>query len=263
MKDNYLDRVLEASKRNITLKKKGLPLSKLRSTVHNLERTRSFKNSLTNSITKKSLAVIAEMKKASPSQGIIRGNYNPKALALSCQKANASCLSILTDEHFFKGSLDHLSNVRDKVEIPLLRKDFIIDEYQIFESRIRGADCILLIVNALSQNQLRDYYLLAQELDLETLIEVHSYHELERALELNPVLIGINNRNLETFEVNLETTKKLAKEIPNNVLTVSESGIKTKEDVKKIRSYGVNIFLVGEILMRSRNPGKKLKSLFF
>ena len=209
------------------------------------------------------MAVIAEMKKASPSQGLIRENYDPSELAKQYLKAKAACLSILTDEPFFKGSLEHISKVKETVHLPVLRKDFIVDEYQIHESLLKGADCILLIVAALSKNQLQEFSQLASDLNLEVLIEVHDEVEVETALEINPKLIGINNRNLETFEVNLETTERLAQEIPREILTVSESGIKSSEDVKKIMSSGVNAFLVGEAFMRAEDPGKELKNLFF
>ena len=263
MTGTYLKEILETTKTAISKRKKTFPITKLESLLKDLKGIRGFRNELINSLQKNSISVIAEMKKASPSQGLIRERYEPKVLAKLYKDADASCLSVLTDQPYFHGSLDHLSLVRETVELPLLRKDFIVDTYQIYESLYYGADCILLVAAALTQGQLHDYYQLANELKLDILVEVHSYKELERALKIEPSMIGINNRNLETFEVNLSTTKYLVKEIPDNVLVVSESGIKTREDINKIISYGVNIFLVGEVFMKSHNPGQKLKDLFF
>ena len=263
MKNSYLREILDRTKNSVHATKKKFPLTKLESELGSLDSTRGFRDSLAKSLDQNSIAVIAEMKKASPSQGLIREKYEPEKIAKEYEKANASCLSILTVRPFFKGHLRHLSLVRKSVELPLLRKDFIIDEYQVYESRYSGADCILLIVAILTQSQLNDYLQLAFELNLDVLVEVHTYKELERALKIEPSIVGINNRNLETFKVNLSTTKYLVKEIPDKVLVVSESGIKTREDINKIISYGVNIFLVGEVFMKSHNPGQKLKDLFF
>ena len=263
MKDTYLKKILETTRISVSERKKISPLSKLESRSVDVESTRGFKNSLIKSVKKNNIAVIAEMKKASPSLGLIRKEYEPEELAHHSAKANAACLSVLTDEPFFQGSIEHLTSVRKSVDLPLLRKDFIIDEYQVYESRFQGADCILLIAAALTQNQLKDYYQLAIELKLDVLVEVHTYDEVEKALSINANLIGINNRNLKTFEVDLETTKHLTQYIPQEVLVVSESGIKTREDVQKICSYGVSIFLVGEAFMKADNPGSELKNIFF
>ena len=263
MKDTYLKKILETTRISVSERKKISPLSKLESRSVDVESTRGFKNSLIKSVEKNNIAVIAEMKKASPSLGLIRKEYEPEELAQHYAKANAACLSVLTDEPFFQGSIEHLTSVRKSVDLPLLRKDFIIDEYQVYESRFQGADCILLIAAALTQNQLKDYYQLAIELKLDVLVEVHTYDEVEKALSINANLIGINNRNLKTFEVDLETTKHLTQYIPQEVLVVSESGIKTREDVQKICSYGVSIFLVGEAFMKADNPGRELKNIFF
>ena len=263
MKNTYLDEILEVKRASVAEKKKILPLSKLNNSSKNLWPTRGFINALVNSIKRNQVAVIAEMKKASPSQGLIREAYVPVEIAKQYQQASAACLSILTDEPFFQGSTEHLMIVREAVNLPVLRKDFIVDEYQIYESRYKGADCILLIVSALSKNELQDFYLLAQDLDLDVLVEVHSQEEVEVALNMKTKLIGINNRNLETFEVDLETTTRLSKEIPEDILIVSESGIKSSKDVKRIISSGVNVFLVGEAFMKAENPGEELKNLFF
>ena len=263
MKDTYLKKILETTRNSVSDKKKNFPLAKLESELGYLESTRGFKDGLINSLEENSIAVIAEMKKASPSQGLIREKYEPEVIAKNYEQANAACLSVLTDEPFFYGSLEHLSLVRACVDLPLLRKDFIIDEYQIYESRYGGADCILLISAALTQNQLHDYHQLAIELNLDVLVEVHTLNEMESALKIGPNLIGINNRNLETFKVNLEITKRLSTEVPEEIVVVSESGIKSCEDVKKIISYGVTTFLVGEVFMRAEHPGKELRNLFF
>ena len=263
MKNTYLDEILEVTRASVAEKKKILPLSKLNNSSKNLWPTRGFINALENSIKRNQVAVIAEMKKASPSQGLIREAYVPVEIAKQYQQASAACLSILTDEPFFQGSTEHLMIVREAVNLPVLRKDFIVDEYQIYESRYKGADCILLIVSALSKNELQDFHLLAQDLDLDVLVEVHSQEEVEIALNMKTKLIGINNRNLETFEVDLETTTRLSKEIPEDILIVSESGIKSSKDVKRIISSGVNVFLVGEAFMKAENPGEELKNLFF
>ena len=263
MKDTYLKKILETTRNSVSDKKKNFPLAKLESELGYLESTRGFKDGLINSLEENSIAVIAEMKKASPSQGLIREKYEPEVIAKNYEQANAACLSVLTDEPFFHGSLEHLSLVRACVDLPLLRKDFIIDEYQIYESRYGGADCILLIAAALTQNQLHDYHQLAIELNLDVLVEVHTLNEMESALKIGPNLIGINNRNLETLKVNLEITKRLSTEVPKEIVVVSESGIKSCEDVKKIISYGVTTFLVGEVFMRAEHPGNELRNLFF
>ena len=263
MKNTYLKEILKVTKTSVEEKKKTFPLIETTASSELLLSKKSFLESLRASIESHRVAVIAEMKKASPSQGLIRENYNPSEVAKQYLEAKGACLSILTDEPFFKGSLEHISIVKETVDLPVLRKDFIVDEYQIHESQLKGADCILLIVAALSKNQLQEFSHLASELNLEVLVEVHDEEEVERALEINSNLIGINNRNLETFEVNLETTERLIEKIPEEILTVSESGIKSSEYVKKIMSSGVSAFLVGEVFMRAEDPGKELKNLFF
>ena len=263
MKSTYLDEILKVTKASVEEKKKASPLLEASTSSDLFLSKDCFAESLRASIESHHVAVIAEMKKASPSQGMIRENYDPSELAKQYLEAKAACLSILTDEPFFKGSLEHISIVKETVDLPVLRKDFIVDEYQIHESLLKGADCILLIVAALSKNQLQEFSHLASDLNLEVLVEVHDEEEVERALEIRPNLIGINNRDLETCEVNLETTERLVEEIPKEILTVSESGIKSSKDVKKIMSSGVSAFLVGEVFMRAEDPGKELKNLFF
>ena len=263
MKNTYLSKILEVTKISVAEKKKTLPLNQISSSSEKIPPTRGFMDALKTSIEINQVAVIAEMKKASPSQGLIRRNYEPSELAKQYQRMNAACLSVLTDEIFFKGSLEHISIVKETVNLPVLRKDFIVDEYQIYESLHIGADCILLIVSALSKKELKEFNNLASDLGLEVLVEVHNKEEIERALELNPKLIGINNRNLETFEVDLRVSIDLSKEIPADILTVSESGIKSPMDVKNLKSSEINVFLVGETFMRAKDPGQELQELFF
>jgi indole-3-glycerol phosphate synthase len=207
------------------------------------------------------IAVIAEVKKASPSAGIIAADFNPLSQAREYARGGAHALSILTDEKYFHGHLAYLRQVREQVDLPLLRKDFIIDELQVYESVIAGADAILLIVASLADEQLRKLYDLAKTCQLDVLVEVHDLREMDRALELGADIIGINNRNLKTFQVDLATTEELAEEIPNNAIGVSESGIRTAEDVRRVRAAGISAVLVGETLMRAKNVPQKLREL--
>ena len=263
MKNTYLDEILKVTRASVTKKKKNYPLSSISYPSIDSASSGGFITALKRSIKLNKFAVIAEMKRASPSQGLIRETYDPAELARKYQNAQAACISVLTNESFFKGSLEHLSLVREAVDLPILRKDFIVDEYQIFESLHRGVHCILLIVAALSKNELKDFYHLALELGMDVLVEVHNKEEIEKALELSPKLIGINNRNLETFEVDLRVSIDLSKQIPADILTVSESGIKSPKDVKNLKSSGINAFLVGEAFMRAKDPGQELQELFF
>jgi indole-3-glycerol phosphate synthase len=207
------------------------------------------------------LSLIAEVKKASPSAGVIAADFNPLSQAREYERGGAHALSILTDEKYFQGHLAYLRDIRSQVALPLLRKDFIVDELQIYESVVAGADAILLIVAALEQEQLVRLHELAKTCQLDVLVEVHDFPEMERALELEADLIGINNRNLKTFEVNLKTTEELAEEIPGDVVAVSESGIKSAEDTRLVRACGVNSILVGETLMRASNVKDKIREL--
>jgi indole-3-glycerol phosphate synthase len=207
------------------------------------------------------IALIAEVKKASPSAGVIATNFNPLSQAREYERGGAHALSILTDEKFFGGHLMYLNDIRDQVDLPLLRKDFIIDERQVYESVIAGADAILLIVAALEDETLRKLYDIAHTCQLDVLVEVHDIREMERALDLDADLIGINNRNLKTFQVDLQTTEQLAEEIPADCVAVSESGIQTAEDVRRVRSHGVHAILVGEALMRAGNVSAKIEEL--
>ena len=206
--------------------------------------------------------VIAEIKKASPSKGVMRENFIPAEIARSYAQGGAACLSVLTDIDFFQGGDSYLQEARAACLLPVIRKDFIIDPYQVYEARAIGADCILLIVACLEDARLQELNDLAHQLDMDVLIEVHDAQELERALLVNNRLIGINNRNLRTFEVSLETTLELLKQMPDDRIVVTESGILVPEDVELMRNNNVNAFLVGEAFMRAEEPGERLAELF-
>ncbi|TVQ68535.1 MAG: indole-3-glycerol phosphate synthase TrpC [Oceanospirillales bacterium] len=223
---------------------------------------RGFVRALETSIASGRSAIIAEAKKASPSKGVIRENFDPAAIAQSYENAGASCLSVLTDVDFFMGSDRNLLLAREACRLPVIRKDFIVDPYQIYEARVLGADCILLIVAALSDQQLSELADLTQSLGMDVLVEVHGAEELQRALPLNTRLIGINNRDLHSFEVSLNNTFDLLSSIPDDRIVVTESGINTPDDVAQMRAQGVQSFLVGESFMRADDPGEKLKALF-
>jgi indole-3-glycerol phosphate synthase len=227
-----------------------------------LEPPRDFLGALQARVAAGKPAVIAEIKKASPSQGVIRPDFRPAEIATSYERAGAACLSVLTDVDFFQGSDEYLKQARAASRLPVLRKDFVIESYQIYEARAIGADCILLIVAALADAQMKDLAELAWFLGMEVLVEVHDRDELERALQLNARLLGINNRSLRTFETRLETTLELLPLIPSDRLVVTESAIHTRADVARMRASGVNAFLVGEAFMRAPDPGAQLESLF-
>lgn len=224
---------------------------------------RGFVAALRKKIESGDPAVIAEIKKASPSKGVIRENFDPAAIAASYASAGAACLSVLTDTEFFQGANEYLQQARAACELPVLRKDFIIDQYQVYEARALGADCILLIVAALGDATLMDLLGLAKHLEMDALVEVHNQEEMERALEVGAKFIGINNRNLKTFETSLQTTYDLKELVSDEVLLVTESGIHDREQVAQMRTNDVNAFLVGEAFMRASDPGLKLSELFF
>ena len=224
---------------------------------------RGFMKALEDKIHQGKPAVIAEIKKASPSKGVIRENFNPAEIATSYAAHGAACLSVLTDVQFFQGSYDYLRQARAACALPVLRKDFMIDPYQIAHARAIGADCILLIVAALSPAQLNEMEALAMELGMDVLVEVHDRDELEIALQMKTRLLGINNRNLRTFEISLQNTIDMLPLIPQDKLVVTESAILTREDVDLMRSHNVNAFLVGERFMRAEDPGLALKELFY
>lgn len=223
---------------------------------------RGFVNAIEAKINAGQAAVIAEIKKASPSKGVIREDFRPAEIAASYEQGGAACLSVLTDADFFQGSEAYLQEARAACSLPVIRKDFIIDPYQVYEARAIGADCILLIVAVLSDVQLSELSSLASDLDMDVLVEVHDADELQRALKLNLRLVGINNRNLRSFEVSLNATLDLLPQIPEGKIVVTESAIHTCEDVALMRNNGVNAFLVGEAFMRADDPGAQLATLF-
>ncbi|MBE0474345.1 indole-3-glycerol phosphate synthase TrpC [Rhodoferax sp.] len=224
--------------------------------------TRDFVGALRAKIAAAQPAVIAEIKKASPSKGVLRADFIPADIAQSYAEYGAACLSVLTDQQFFQGCIDYLKQARASCPLPVLRKDFMVDAYQIYESRACGADAILLIAACLDDAQMKDFEQIAHSLDMAVLVEVHDAPELERALRLKTPLIGVNNRNLKTFEVSLETTLTLMKDIPADRLLVCESGIHSRDDVLRMGAAGVNAFLVGEAFMRAKEPGEALAALF-
>ncbi len=223
---------------------------------------RGFVKSMQQRLDANQAAVIAEVKKASPSKGVIREDFNPAEIAKSYEEGGASCLSVLTDIDFFQGADEYLKQARAACKLPVIRKDFIVDTYQVYEARAMGADCILLIVAVLSDEQIAKLYQLALDLKMDVLIEVHDEAELHRALPFGATLVGINNRNLRNFETSLNTTIELLEQIPADRIVVTESGIHTTADVKLMRDHNVNAFLVGEAFMRADEPGAELKKLF-
>ena len=235
----------------------------LRARIADAPPTRGFADALNAMIAQGDPAVIAEVKKASPSKGVIRPDFRPADIAVSYEFGGAACLSVLTDVDFFQGADDYLKQAREACTLPVLRKDFTVDPYQVYEARVLGADCILLIVAALDDGQLVDLSGLAMQLGMDVLVEVHDIDELERALQVPVPLVGINNRNLRTFEVSLQTTLAMKDAVPKDRLLVTESGILVPEDVATMRAAGVNAFLVGETFMRAEEPGEALRQLFF
>lgn len=258
---NILDKIIAQKKLEVAAAKSRQPLKELETRL--TTPSRGFVSAIEHQLAAKKPAIIAEIKKASPSKGVIRENFDPSAIAKSYAAAGATCLSVLTDEKFFQGSASYLEAARTACSLPILRKDFIIDPYQVFETKAMQADCLLLIVAALTQQQLLTLDEVAREINLDVLCEVHDKAELDRALLLDNKLIGINNRNLKTFETSLDTTIDLLKFIPSDRIVVTESGVYTAADVQHMRDHQVNCFLVGESMMRSENPGEKLKELFW
>lgn len=260
---DILKKIIDRKWQEIQLRSEKTGLAQLRDKINEASPTRGFVASIRDKIDQNLPAVIAEIKKASPSKGIIRENFNPAEIAQSYAKAGAACLSVLTDIDFFQGADEFLIEARQACVLPVIRKDFMIDPYQIYESRILGADCILLIVSALDDARLQELFDICRELGMDVLVEVHDEAELHRALALKPDLLGINNRNLRTFDVSLQTTFELLPMIPDSVTLVTESGIFTRDDVRQMRDKNVNAFLVGEAFMREPDPGERLRSVFF
>ena len=239
-----------------------VPLAQLQARCEGLPATRGFAAALQAKVHAGLPAVIAEVKKASPSKGVIRPDFHPAQIAASYERGGAACLSVLTDVDFFQGADDYLVQARAACSLPVLRKDFTIDPYQVYEARAMGADCILLIVAALGDAALAELSHLALDLGMDVLVEVHDIDELERALQVGAPLVGINNRSLRTFEVTLDTTLALRQAVPTDRLLVTESGIATRDDVALMRANGVHAFLVGETFMRAPDPGAELARLF-
>ena len=259
---DILNRILARKAEEVAERRARLPEAELIARIADLPGTRGFAAAIEAKIDAGLPAVIAEVKKASPSKGLIRTDFDPAAIAKSYAAAGAACLSVLTDSDFFQGSEAFLQQAREACSLPVLRKDFIIDAYQVYEARAIGADCVLLIVSALDDDVLLQLSLLAAELDLDVLCEVHDEEELERALALPVPLIGVNNRNLRNFETSLETSLALQELMEYDRILVAESGIRTPEDVARLREGGINAFLVGEAFMRAEDPGSELKRLF-
>lgn len=260
----FLQEILEHKREEIAERKRRRGVDELKDWAAEQGAARGFTRSLKGCIERGRPAVIAEIKRASPSKGVLRENCNPLEIAAAYASAGAACLSVLTDHKYFMGSGAVLDLIRKHCPLPALRKDFIIDEYQVHESRALGADCMLLIVAALETQRLQDLFHLARDGGMDVLVEVHDEDELERALALgdDAELIGINNRNLRTFEVELDTTVRLAQAVPAGKLVVSESGIHGKDDVRRLREASVHAYLVGEALMVAADPAAEFKALF-
>ena len=257
-----LDRIIARKRQEVADRQSKRSIKELKSILADQDATRGFTDRLVNQAMAQKSAVIAEIKRASPSKGLLRADFQPALHAQQYERAGASCLSILTDQDFFQGSDDDLQAARGACNLPVIRKDFMVDPYQIIESRVLGADCILLIVAALDDADLRRLHDTALSVGLNVLIEVHDERELERALALDNQLIGINNRNLHTFETRLNVTLDLLQHIPDDRLLITESGIMRPKDVELMHAHGIYGFLVGEALMREPDPGVALTGLF-
>ncbi len=259
---DILEKILAVKREEVAASMKARPMSVVRAEAHEVEAPRDFVGAIRARIAEGKPAVIAEVKKASPSKGVLRENFDPAQIARSYAGHGAACLSVLTDERFFQGHADYLKQARAASGLPVLRKDFMVDPYQVYEARAMGADCILLIVAALDDERMRELETIAQALGMAVLVEVHDAAELQRALRLQTPLLGINNRNLRTFETHLETTLDLLPAIPPEKLVVTESGILARDDVQRMRASNVHAFLVGEAFMRADDPGAALAKLF-
>ena len=262
MSGDILQKIVAVKREEVAAAKRLRSEASLRAEAEALGGQRDFAAALRRKIAAGRAGVIAEVKKASPSKGVLREHFVPAQIAASYERGGAACLSVLTDVQFFQGSADYLKQARAACALPVLRKDFMVDAYQVFEARAMGADCILLIAACLDDAQMADLEAQAQALGLAVLVEVHDGGELERALRLRTPLVGVNNRNLRSFEVSLDTTLALLPRVPADRLLVTESGILAPADVKRMRDAGVHAFLVGEAFMRAPDPGAALSSLF-
>nr|WP_242700005.1 indole-3-glycerol phosphate synthase TrpC [Delftia sp. SD083] len=264
---DILKQICDVKVQEVAAAQKRMPFADMRRDAESRVLTRDFVGALRAKIAAGHAGVIAEIKKASPSKGVIREDFIPADIAQSYadgdgKGVSAACLSVLTDKQFFQGSVDYLKQARASCHLPVLRKDFMVDPYQIYESRAMGADCVLLIAACLDDAQMAEMEQIAHSLDMAVLVEVHDGAELDRALRLKTPLVGINNRNLRSFEVSIQTTLDLQKNVPADRLLVTESGIGSREDVKAMRDAGIHSFLVGEAFMRAKEPGEALAKLF-
>ena len=259
---DVLKRILARKQEEVAERRARVSQFELKTRAASAPPVRGFADAVAGKVAVGHPAVIAEVKKASPSKGVIRADFDPAAIARSYAAGGAACLSVLTDVDFFQGSDAYLQQARAACALPVLRKDFIVDPYQLYEARVLGADCVLLIAAALDDAQLAEYAFLAAELGMDVLLEVHDIDELERALPVPARLLGINNRNLRSFDVSLQTTLDLKAMVPADRLLVTESGILTRDDVALMRGEGVHAFLVGEAFMRQPEPGEALRALF-
>ncbi len=259
---DILNKIVACKREEVAAAKAAAPIGELKARIGDLEDVpRGFARHLREAAASGWTAIIAEVKKASPSKGIIRADFDPLEIAGIYQENGATCLSVLTDEHFFQGHLRYLALIREAVSLPLLRKDFICDPYQIYEARAAGADAILLIAAMLDLNELREFHAVARDLNLDVLLEVHDEAEMETALHTDCSLIGVNNRNLRTFETDLGTTGVLARMLPTDRLLVTESGIENRADIVRLQSEGARAFLIGESMIRENDIGAKLREL--
>ena len=259
---DILKKIVDVKRQEVAAALKRKSFEAMRADAESRVLTRDFVGALRSKVEAGHAAVIAEIKKASPSKGVLREDFIPADIAQSYAEHGAACLSVLTDKDFFQGSVDYLKQARASCDLPVLRKDFMVDAYQVYEARAMGADCILLIAACLDDAQMAELEAIAHGLDMDVLVEVHDAQELQRALKLKTPLVGINNRNLRTFEVSLDTTLGMLKDVPADRLLITESGILNRADVQKMRDANVHAFLVGEAFMRAPEPGEALAELF-
>ncbi len=261
---DILKKIVVHKQEEVKTAKAAAPIGELKSRISDLEDVpRGFERHLREAVSSDWTTIIAEVKKGSPSKGVIRENFDPLEIAVTYQDNGATCLSVLTDEQFFLGHLRYLALIREAVSLPLLRKDFICDPYQIYEARAAGADAILLIAAMLDLDQLREFHAVAKEINLDVLLEVHDEAEMEKALKTGCTLIGVNNRNLRTFKTDLSTTGRLALMMPADCLLVTESGINNRADIVRLHAEGAGAFLIGEAMMRENDIGAKLRELLY